>query len=57
LLKHNSYYRYLKEGREIANIFYNTKLKLNCDKEEGIDDIIHFKQFYPIDSEYYQYLF
>ena len=57
LIKHNSYYRYLKEGREIANIFYNTKLDLTINKEEGIDEIIKFKPFYQNDQEYYKYMY
>jgi predicted kinase len=57
LIKHNSYYRYLKEGREIANVFYDAKFDLSCNKNEGIDDIIYCENFYPDDKLYYQYAF
>lgn len=56
--KHNSYYRYLKENREIANLFFETKLDLNCDLSENIDEIITIKDFFHnADKKYYKYMF
>ena len=58
LLKHNSYYRYLKFTREISDIIYSINLNLECDLIEGMNEIIKFNNITVTnDIDYYKYMF
>jgi len=58
LLKHNSYYRYLKYDREIAKSVYDLNLQLGCDYGEGIDEMIKLDNIIVTNNdEYYKYMY
>lgn len=58
IIKHNSYYRFLKEEREIANIFYDVIFDLTCDKNESVDEILYFNEIFSAnDTNYYKYMY
>lgn len=58
IMKHNSYYRFLKYNREISSVFYDVQFDLSCNKEEGIDEIITINELFEVDdNKYYTYMF